>query len=85
MYVVRTYPWINPYMKGLHLTIDSWRLHRGPDGFKLRGQELESALALELDGDMPCWRAEDNLNEQQPHVSLMSRTENWTEEAPVDV
>ena len=85
MYVVRTYPWINPYMKGLHLTIDSWRLHRGPDGFKLRGQELESALALELDGDMPCWQAEDDLNEQQPHVSLMSRTENWTEEAPVDV
>jgi hypothetical protein len=25
MYVVHTYPWINPYMKGLHLTIDSWR------------------------------------------------------------
>ena len=24
MYVVRTYPWMNPYMKGLHLTIDSW-------------------------------------------------------------
>ncbi len=23
MYVVWTYPWINPYMKGLHLTIDS--------------------------------------------------------------
>jgi hypothetical protein len=22
MYVVRTYPWINPYMKGLHLAID---------------------------------------------------------------
>ena len=21
-YVVRTYPWINPYLKGLHLTID---------------------------------------------------------------
>ena len=38
MYVVRTYPWINPYMKGLHLTIDSWRPFRGPDGFKLRGR-----------------------------------------------
>jgi hypothetical protein len=25
MYVVRTYTWINPYMKGLHLTINSWR------------------------------------------------------------
>ena len=23
MYVVRTYTWINPYMKGLHLTIDT--------------------------------------------------------------
>ncbi|KAL3791404.1 hypothetical protein ACHAW5_005778 [Stephanodiscus triporus] len=29
MYVVHTYPWINPYMKGLHLTIDSWRPLRG--------------------------------------------------------
>ena len=24
MYVVRIYPWLNPYMKGMHLTIDSW-------------------------------------------------------------
>ena len=24
-YVVRTYPWMNPYNKGLHLTIDGWR------------------------------------------------------------
>ena len=24
-YVVRTYPWLNPYLKGLHLTIDGWR------------------------------------------------------------
>ena len=83
MYVVRTYPWINPYMKGLHLTIDSWRPHRGLDGFKLRGKELENALALGLDGDMPCRQAEDDTDEPQPHVSLMSRTENWTEEAPV--
>jgi len=49
MYVVRTYPWINPYMKGLHLTIDSWRPFRGADGFKLRGKELENALAWDLD------------------------------------
>ena len=85
MYVVRTYPWINPYMKGMHLTIDSWRPLRGLDGFKLRGKELESALALGLDGDMPCRRAEDDPKDEQPHVSLMSRTENWAEEAPVDV
>ena len=24
-YVVRTYPWTNPYIKDLHLTIDRWR------------------------------------------------------------
>ena len=24
LYVVRTYTWLNPYMKGLHLTVDSW-------------------------------------------------------------
>ena len=24
MFVMRTYPWLNPYMKGMHLTIDSW-------------------------------------------------------------
>ncbi len=25
MYVVRTYTWMNPYIKGMHNTIDSWR------------------------------------------------------------
>ena len=85
MYVVRTYPWINPYMKGLHLTIDSWRPFQGTDGFKLRGKELENALALGLDRDMPCRRAEDDPEEELHPESLMARTENWTEEAPVDV
>ena len=60
MYVVRTYPWINPYMKGLHLTIDSWRPFRGPDGFKLRGKELENALACGVDDGLPCRRADDD-------------------------
>jgi hypothetical protein len=54
IYVVRTYPWINPYMKGLHLTIDSWRPFRGPDGLKLRGKKLASALTWDIDGAMLC-------------------------------
>ena len=28
IYVCRTYPAINPYLKGLHLTLDSWRAWR---------------------------------------------------------
>ena len=61
MYVVWTYPWIHPYMKGLHLMIDSWRLFRRPDSFKLRGKELEKALTFGLDRDMLCHQAEDDL------------------------
>ena len=41
MYVVRTYPWLNPYMKGMHLTIDSWRAGWGEDGFKMTANELQ--------------------------------------------
>ncbi len=66
MYVVRTYPWINPYMKALHLTIDSWRPFRGADGFKLRGKELENALACEVDNSLPCWRADDDDEDPLP-------------------
>jgi hypothetical protein len=61
MYVVRTYPWINPYMKGLHLTINSWRPFRGADGFKLRGRELENELACGVDDNLPCRRADDDI------------------------
>jgi hypothetical protein len=34
MYVVRTYTWMNPYIKGMHLTVDSWHPGRLEDGFK---------------------------------------------------
>jgi hypothetical protein len=85
MYVVRTYPWINPYMKGLHLTIDSWRPFRGEDGFKLRGKELENALAWGLDRDMPCRRAEDEQEGGEPHMSLMAFQGNGDMEPPVEV
>jgi hypothetical protein len=46
IYVVRTYKWLNPYIKGLHLTIDSWRTGRAANGFKLKGKELKQAMAL---------------------------------------
>jgi hypothetical protein len=78
MYVVRTYPWMNPYTKGLHLTIDSWRPLRGPDGFRLRGKELERALAWGADGDMPCRRAMEDpgeahafAREEEPPLEVM--------------
>jgi len=34
VYLSRTYPSIVPYLKGIHLTIDSWRPNRDKDGWK---------------------------------------------------
>ena len=39
-----TYKFLVPFMKGLHLTIDSWRPMRDPDGWKLSRDEWESYL-----------------------------------------
>lgn len=36
IYVSRTYDWMPPYLKGLHLTIDSWRSGRKQDGWKAK-------------------------------------------------
>ncbi len=58
--MVRTYPWLNPYIKGLHLTVDSWRPGREELGFKLRRKELEPAMEIWATGrSLPCCR-EDN-------------------------
>jgi hypothetical protein len=68
IYVVRTYPWLNPYIKGLHLTVDSWRPGREASGFKLRGEELERAMAVwTASRGLPCRREdEDGLEEASP-------------------
>jgi hypothetical protein len=34
-----------PYLKGLHLTIDSWRSKRDPDGWRRTNAQMEAHLA----------------------------------------
>jgi hypothetical protein len=53
MYVVGTYTWMNPYIKGLHLTVDSWHPGRAEDGFKWSAKERQERRLLEF----PCWQA----------------------------
>lgn len=53
-YVVRTYSWLNPYLKGMHNTIDGWRRDYDDDGWKLRGKALQAHLRF-----MPCRREHD--------------------------
>lgn len=45
IYVARTYRNLNPYLKGVHLTVDSWRPYRDKEGWKLAGKELMAAQA----------------------------------------
>ena len=51
-YVVRTYPWLNPYTKGLHLTIGGWRDNRDPEGWRVRPKGSGQLLSF--------WCAHDN-------------------------
>jgi hypothetical protein len=76
-YVVRMYTWLNPYIKGLHLTIDSWRPGRETSGFKLKGKDLERAMAAWAESrGTPCRRTDNSLEEDLPPRA---------EEAPVEV
>jgi hypothetical protein len=69
IYVVRTYPWLNTYIKGLHLTVDSWRPGRETLGFKMKGKELERAMAIwSTSRGLPCRREDDGPDEVGPTV-----------------
>ncbi|KAL3789526.1 hypothetical protein ACHAW5_007754 [Stephanodiscus triporus] len=55
MYVVRTYMWMNPYIKGMHNTIDSWREGRAEDGFKMMAKERKRIRSLLAEAmGLPC-------------------------------
>ena len=55
-YVVRTYNWMSPFMKGFHDTFDGWRYNRDGDGLKLRGKQLQTMLVekYQMDGLCRC-------------------------------
>jgi len=41
IHLMRTYPIITPYLKGMHLTLDGWRQHRDSDMWKIPSNEWE--------------------------------------------
>lgn len=57
VYVVRTYPGFSPYLKGIHLTLDSWRPGRGEDGWKMANQVrhhiAENDVSIDYSGTPP--------------------------------
>ena len=47
LYVTRTYPAMVPFLKGIHLTLDSWRPGRDNDGWRLTMSELRARLEFD--------------------------------------
>ena len=43
VYVDRKYRDMNPYLKGLHLTVDIWKPFRDNEGYKIQGKQLKLA------------------------------------------
>jgi hypothetical protein len=52
VYVSRTYPSIMPYLKGIHLTVDSWRPNRDEDRWHI-AQQVEAHLMAGEDDVIP--------------------------------
>lgn len=51
IYIARTFPMLTPYLKGIHLSLDSWRPWRRQDGWKMTISEIRAALE-EKDEDL---------------------------------
>ena len=67
MYVVWTYPWLNPYMKGMHLTIDSWQAGHAEDGFKMTAKELQVFESSKwANVGLPCCRLDEEEDDGTP-------------------
>jgi len=60
VHVQHTYPTITPYIKGLHLTIDSWRVGRDSEGWKLPSSALTEIWDDSVTNPLP-GRGEDAL------------------------
>jgi hypothetical protein len=67
MYVVRTYPWLNPYMKRMHLTIDSWQAGHAEDGFKMTTKVLQAFESSKRSNvGLPCRRSDEEEDGGMP-------------------
>lgn len=55
IYVSRTYKWMVPYLKGIHLTIDAWREGRDGDGFKIKKPSKKRAPFLIWEWEEEQW------------------------------
>eukprot|EP00957_Ditylum_brightwellii_P128682 9816024-Ditylum_brightwellii.AAC.1 len=57
VHIARIYPWIVPYLKGIHLTLESWQPDRDDKDWKLSskvwGELIDSLGETEQEMDQP--------------------------------
>jgi hypothetical protein len=46
VYISRTYPSLVPYLKGIHLALDSWRPNRNQEGWRVNTLDLDGLGCL---------------------------------------
>ena len=65
IHLMMTYRFINPFLKGWHLTLDSWRPLRNEEGYKVKINEWENHLIHKINGlDHMAQRDIDNVLSQ---------------------
>jgi hypothetical protein len=67
VYMSWSYPWMPLYLKGRHLTIDSWRPGRGKDGYKLKDTGLREQPFI-----LWRWETEEWINLDQKDYEKVS-------------
>ena len=56
VYVSLTFTSMVPYLKGLYMTLNSWRNYRDAEGYVTKeGRQAAQFGNKEPDGDPPCW------------------------------
>ena len=82
VYVARTFKFMNPYIKGLHLTIDGWREDRDEEGYRVRSnvaeiRQAEKDLEQGIEVDLGVFILEEETGDKEApeEVSAVPRLE----------
>jgi hypothetical protein len=81
VHMVQTYPGLNPYLIGVHGSLDSWRKNRDVDGFRMHGDQNHSkwdrVAATKEEGDPVSKRQKPNGDKQTPKIPAHPKKHNW--------
>jgi hypothetical protein len=76
IHVSVTYPQVTPFLKGWHLTIDSWRANRQVDGWKMSSKDWAAYLGSIEDDDLRDEVADLGSKDHPVRVSAAPRLQN---------